>query len=399
MHPLDPEIQPPLPEALAAAPTPSAPQPPELFPPAPEPRPFDWLIWVFVGKQGLRAGWSIVIFAILAFLIAAVVGFAFVKLNLVHPGTVVFTARAAFFGEAIMFLTVAGAASLMALIERRRTLLAYNLIGPRRTLNFFAGFAAGFLALSLLVGALASGGWIHFGPVALSGAQVFKYGAMWAAAFLLVGCFEEGVCRCFLLFTLTRGINLWWALGIEAALCASLLVRVRGNGAWGVYVFALLGLLPCLLLHLKKAPSAGFWQAAWVTSTFFGYVHTGNNGENPIGIFAAAFVGFVFCVSVWLTGSAWWGIGCHAAWDWAETYFYGAADSGNVATGHFLTTGPTGNALWSGGADGPEGSLLVIGIILLLLAALLVIYDRRKLGSQGPDFRTWESTNPNHPRS
>ena len=101
---------------------------------------------------------------------------------------------------------------------------------------------------------------------------------------------------------------------------------------------ALLGVVPCLLLHLKRDPSAGFWQAAWVTSTFFGSGHTGNNGETWIGIFAAAAIGFVFCVSVWLTGSAWWAIGCHAAWDWGETYFYGTADSGFVAPGHFLTT-------------------------------------------------------------
>jgi len=48
-----------------------------------------------------------------------------------------------------------------------------------------------------------------------------------------------------------------------------------------------------------------------------------------------------------------------------------------VATGHLLKTTPMGNALWSGGTDGPEGSLLVLGIILLLLAALLVIYGRK----------------------
>jgi membrane protease YdiL (CAAX protease family) len=122
-------------------------------------------------------------------------------------------------------------------------------------------------------------------------------------------------------------------------------------------------LIPCLLLQLRKAESSGFWQAAWVTSTLFGFVHTGNGGENWIGIFAAAAIGFVFCVSVRVTGSAWWAIGCHTAWDWAETYFYGAADSGNVATGHYLTTSPAGNALWSGGTDGPEGSVLVLGVI------------------------------------
>jgi len=66
----------------------------------------------------------------------------------------------------------------------------------------------------------------------------------------------------------------------------------------------------------------------------------------------------------------------------AETYFYGAADSGMVASGHLLKTTPMGNALWSGGTDGPEGSLLVLGIILLLLAALLLIYGRKRQKEQ-----------------
>ena len=49
-----------------------------------------------------------------------------------------------------------------------------------------------------------------------------------------------------------------------------------------------------------------------------------------------------------------------------------------VAQGHYLTATPAGNALWSGGADGPEGSLLVIAVILLLLVALLVLYGRAR---------------------
>jgi hypothetical protein len=225
---------------------------------------------------------------------------------------------------------------------------------------------------------MAWGGWVHFGPVALSGAQIFTFAALWGVAFILTGFCEEGAFRCYLQSILTRGINFWWALGVVGAVCAELLLTAKGQGIWGVYAIALLGLGPCLVLHLKKVEGAGFWQAAWVTSTLFGFFHTGNNGENWIGIFAAGAIGFVFCVSVRLTGSAWWAIGCHAAWDWAETYFYGTADSGFVAKGHFLSTTPAGNALWSGGADGPEGSLLVLGIILLLLAALIMLYGRRK---------------------
>jgi hypothetical protein len=254
----------------------------------------------------------------------------------------------------------------------------YNLTGPRRFVHFLSGLVVGFASVSALVGALAWGGWIHFGPVTLSGAQIFTYAALWAVAFLMTGLGEEGSFRCFLQFTITRGVNFWWALGTVGIICLDLLLMGKGNGIWGVYVAALLGLAPCLWLHLKKAEGSNFWQAAWVTSTLFGYVHTGNGGENWIGIFAAAAIGFVFCVSIRLTGSAWWAIGCHAAWDWSESYFYGTADSGVVAQGHYLSTSPAGNVLWSGGADGPEGSLLVLGILVLLLAALIVIYGRRK---------------------
>jgi membrane protease YdiL (CAAX protease family) len=289
----------------------------------------------------------------------------------------ILTPKIAIIVELIQVLAVLGAVAVVAFLERRR-ILDYNLTGPRRISHFLSGLVAGFAALSALVGALAWGGWLHFGPVALSGLQIFSYAAAWGVVFLLTGLFEEGTFRCYLQFTLTRGINFWWALGVVGALCLDLLLRSKGNGVWGVYAIALLGLLPCLMLHIRKTPRSGFWQAAWVTSTLFGYIHTGNNGENWIGIFAAAFIGFIFCVSVRVTGSAWWAIGCHAAWDWAETFFYGTADSGLQPTGHYLSTSPAGNPLWSGGADGPEGSLLVLGVILLLLAALLLIYGRKR---------------------
>jgi membrane protease YdiL (CAAX protease family) len=374
---MEPEIQPPPPEAPPAPADTTL--PPESVAPTTKAKLLRGLRWTFLGSQGLRAGWSVLLFALVFVFLASCVGYVFVHLHLIGKKSD-FTASTAFFGELSAFLALAGAAAFVAFIERRRSLLAFNLTGPRRIPRFFSGLAAGFLALSALVGALTCGGWMHFGSIALSGAEIFKFGALWAVVFLMVGCVEEGLFRGYLQFTLTRGINFWWALGIVVAICLDLLLRSKGNGVWGVYIIALLGLFPCLMLQVRKAPQSGFWQAAWVTSTLFGYIHTGNGGENWIGIFAAAFIGFVFCVSVWVTGSAWWAIGCHAAWDWAETFFYGTADSGMVAPGHYLAASVPANAnpLWSGGADGPEGSVLVLGVILLMLAALLVIYGRKK---------------------
>ncbi|MGA2674261.1 MAG: CPBP family intramembrane glutamic endopeptidase [Terracidiphilus sp.] len=376
-NPIAPEIQPVPPAALAGEAAPEAALTPEDAVSDPEVAEYRGLRWIFIGSQGLRSGWSISIFVMLLMLFS--IGLSKAAVALYPPlKKFDFSPIMGLIGEGIPFLSLLGAAAIVALVERRRSLLAFNLTGPRRAFHFFGGAAAGFAALSALVGALVWGGWLHFGPIALSGAGIFEFAGMWAAVFLLVGCVEEGVFRCYLQFTLTRGINFWWALGIVGAVCLDLLLRAKGNGVWGVYIVALLGLVPCLWLHLKKAPGSRFWQAAWVTSTLFGFIHTTNNGENWIGIFAAAAIGFVFCVSIWVTGSAWWAIGCHASWDWAESYFYGTADSGLVAKGHYLTTTPAGNALWSGGADGPEGSLLVLGVILLLLVALFAIYGAGK---------------------
>jgi len=404
---MDPEVSEAQPRATAApsagagANGAGAVEPLNLSPHAKKPRDMHW---VLISSGGLRAGWSVLIAVIVYRLLSPILGTLAVG---IYPGleNFDFTPGAALFQELVPLLAMVAAGVVVSRIERR-SILDYNLRGPRPPTRFISGLAAGFAGLSALVGALAWGGWLHFGPIALSGAEILKFGALWAVVFLLVGCVEEGLFRCFLQFTLTRGINFWWALGVVGIVCIDLFLRSRGNpgiiafiwmdtprmlkgnSVWGVYATAFLGSVPCLLLYVKKIEGSNFWQAAWVTSTLFGFVHTTNGGENWIGIFAAAAIGFVFCVSVRVTGSAWWAIGCHAAWDWAETFFYGAADSGLPAQGHYLTTGPAGPALWSGGTDGPEGSVLVLGVILLLMVALLVIYGSgkpRRPGASNPE--------------
>jgi hypothetical protein len=356
----------------------------------------DGILWVCFGARGLRWGWSVALFLAVYFLellilspyLSAVFGAGDLSVR-------DFTAIRMSALEAVSLAMILVAASVVALVEGR-SLLDFNLRGPRGVRHFLAGLGAGFAALSLLVGALAMGGWIHFGGVALSGTAIMTNALLWGLCFLLVGCAEEGIFRCYLQSTLARSITFWQALGTVAFFSIDLLLKAWVNldilavlslnilktsvgGAPGVYALALLGVAPCLALHLRKAPGSSFWYAAWVTSTLFGFVHTGNGGENWVGIFQAAFVGVIFCVSIRVTGSAWWAIGCHAGWDWAQTYFYGTPDSGLVGKGHLLDSTITGNPLWSGGADGPEGSVLGVGVLLLLLAWLLARYGRRSV--------------------
>ena len=332
------------------------------------------LSWAIVGPNGVRSGWLVLLFYCLFRLFTYILSALFYAVapdmvgSEVSPLTVLAT-------EFIPFFAMIGAAAIMLPIARRRP-SDYNLRDSFGLRHFLSGLAIGFVALSALAGSLAMGGWARIGSRSVNPSKLILYGFAWALTFLLVAGVEEGIFRCYAQWTLTRGINFWWALAVVSGLCLYARLFVTGESTLGVYVFALLGLLPCFLLHVKRAPGSNFWQAAWATSTGFGFVHTLNHGENWIGIFAAASIGFAFCVSVWVTGSAWWAIGCHAAWDWAETYFWGTADSGFVAPGHVLSTSPIGNPLWSGGSDGPEGSLLIIPVVLLILAWLVLFYRR-----------------------
>jgi membrane protease YdiL (CAAX protease family) len=345
---------------------------------------------VFIGPQGLRAGWSILFAACLFYFLRIVFGTIFYTAGFVDENSGQ-TAASTIILELIPFLSMLVAGAAIALIERR-SILSYNLAGPRRLAGFALGAASGFIALTALIGALGLGGWLRFDSSALSGLSAFRFAALWGCAFLLVGCVEEGLFRCYLLSTLTRGLNFWWALAAVAIMCAWLRFHnPPGPSAFGVYIVAGLGLVPCYILHQRvkaqsdqkvKARSAAFWQAAWVTSTGFGLIHTFNHGENAIGIFAAAAIGFAWCASVRLTGSAFWAIGCHAAWDWGETFFYGTADSGLVPHGHLFTTTPAGNPLFSGGADGPEGSLFILGAIVLLVAFTLAARSLLRSGAK-----------------
>jgi len=344
-------------------------------PPAPPGETGDRLAWPFLNQGGLRAGWSILLAYCIYYFFRLVVGTIFFALKLVGD-RIDYAPGAMAANEAVPFLAMLSACVIMAVIEHRR-IADYNLKGPRPLRHAVSGFCAGLVALSVLVAILGAGGWLRFGPPALAGSAILRYATLWAFAYLLVAFTEEGLFRCYLQYTLTRGISFWWALPAQVALCLYAFLYARGDGAIGVYVSAAAGLIPCLILYRKAAAHNAFWQAAWVSSTFFGMVHTFNGGENWRGIFAAACIGFVFCVSIRVTGSAWWAIGCHAAWDWAETYVYGAADSGLPAQGHLLSVTPAGSPLLSGGTDGPEGSLFAFAAILLLLALVLMVHGRK----------------------
>jgi uncharacterized protein len=285
-----------------------------------------WLRWIFTGPNGIRAGWSVLIFA--AF-IAAATGALQLVLSLTHFEKPHGALSAGFLilAELISVATVLGATTVMARIEHR-SIWSYGLTGRHRLANFLLGCAGGFMSLCLVIGLLWAGGYIVFDGVALRGVQALFYGAESLFGFILVGVAEETIFRGYLLSTLGRGI--------------------------------------------------GFWPGAWLLSFLFAAAHIHNLGENGPGIAQVVLGGLVFCLMLRVTGSLWLSIGFHTMWDWGQSFFYGTPDSALLMQRHLLTTHPAGDPRFSGGAVGPEGSVLApIGLIII---PLLLVWYRRRMG-------------------
>jgi hypothetical protein len=98
-----------------------------------------------------------------------------------------------------------------------------------------------------------------------------------------------------------------------------------------------------------------------------------NSGESPIGLLTAGLVATVFYLSLWRTGALWWAIGFHPAWDWSESFLYGVPDSGLMVQHHLLAARPVGKPVLSGGATGPEGSIMTL--VIMALTILIILFS------------------------
>jgi membrane protease YdiL (CAAX protease family) len=145
-------------------------------------------------------------------------------------------------------------------------------------------------------------------------------------------------------------------------------------------MFLVVGLFEEFLLRgysqFTLSRGIGFWPSAVALSCAFGLAHLRNGGEHWTGLLAAACIGFFFCLTLRRTGSLWFAVGFHAAWDWGETYFYSVPDSGMVSPGHLLSSSLRGPDWLSGGSVGPEGSFLCFAVIALVWIAFDRLYPR-----------------------
>jgi len=256
--------------------------------------------------------------------LAALVGFAASKISWLKQGDVL-KPIVSLVNELILLIVLVICTWIMAKIEKRKV-ISYGFVSQNKFLPALIGSLWGFVSLSTLVLLMWKFGYITFNGFAIHGADIFTDALIYGLMFFIVGLFEEFLFRGYLQYTLTRGM--------------------------------------------------GFWAGTLVVAVFFTLAHISNGGETGLGLFSVALASLVFSVSLWYTRSLWWAIGFHAGWDWAQSYFYGTPDSGLLAQGHLLNSKVVGSKLWSGGTTGPEGSLFLIPVLILVIIGMYIAWHR-----------------------
>lgn len=260
----------------------------------------------FVGPNGPRAGWRLLIFAAifspLFYAASAIVDAMNRRLKADPESPLGVLILMGTFAVAVLL-----ASWLMAKIEGR-SLADYGLPWRRAFCKqFWQGAAISFASLTIFLAVLRFAGAFSFGFPGLHGLDILKYGAIWSLPVFLGALLEDFFYRGYLLFTLSTGI--------------------------------------------------GFWPAAVVSSLWMGGMHYLNpGGAHGLGPIAATEYCLVTCLVLRRTGDLWMPLGLHTAWNWGELFFYGVPSSGFTGRPHFLNSSFHGPEWLTGGTFGQDGT-------------------------------------------
>ncbi len=130
-------------------------------------------------------------------------------------------------------------------------------------------------------------------------------------------------------------------------------------------------LMPSLSVRYKP------WVGIGVSSLLFAFLHSLNPNLNAMGMLNLVLFGVFAALYALKEGSLWGICAYHSIWNWAQGNFFGFQVSGSQAAGGTLINLiETGNDLITGGGFGPEGGLVVTGV--LLISILLLVFWKLK---------------------
>jgi membrane protease YdiL (CAAX protease family) len=279
---------------------------------------------IFIGPNGLRAGWRLLIFMAIIMAMSAVARMILRRFfpDALDPAQL--TPMRIIVPDLLVCFILAAAAGIMSKIEGRR-LGQYGL--PRSEAlgkNFRVGLLIGLLATSSTLLAIFALRGVRFTSAAIHGTAIIAAAAAWGLAFLLAGLAEEFLFRGYAQFTLTTGM--------------------------------------------------GFWPSAFLLSGLFGLVHATNGGETVLGGLSVVSFGLLLCLFLRRTGNLWCAVGFHLGYDWGQTFLYGVPNSGLLPSQNLLNASFSGPHWLTGGTVGPEASVFCPIVLAIVAIAFSLKY-------------------------
>lgn len=149
----------------------------------------------------------------------------------------------------------------------------------------------------------------------------------------------------------------WQALELVAAVLSAIVVGFNEELAFRGYIMQRLG------------KAWGLPLAVVGSSILFGLAHVLNPNASALGIVSVCLSGLFYALAYLATGSLWLPMGLHMSWNLVQMHILGFPGSGHLRPS-LLRSVTHGPELITGGAFGPEGGIVVIGISLIAIAFL-----------------------------
>jgi uncharacterized protein len=283
---------------------------------------------IFHNGKELRAGWRLLIFCVLFYLVGRVVTWLLLRLHLpdyppLHPGDLMI-------GEGGTLIVALIATLIMAGLEHC-SLTVYGIPSIRKLFgrSFWMGVVWGLVMPSAVILLIYLSGGYRIHGLNLAGTELLKFAGLWLLANLLIGLSEEITYRGYFLYTLADGIGFW----------AAALINAIGFGA----------------LHYFLKPHER-WED-WVSVTLLTLFIT---------------------LALRRTGSLAFPIGMHAAFDFSFLYIFSGMNGGQFGVGRLLNAEFPGSIRVTGGLLGPEASWFCFLVTIAAIVALHFKYREAK---------------------
>ncbi len=123
----------------------------------------------------------------------------------------------------------------------------------------------------------------------------------------------------------------------------------------------------------------GSLVAILISSAVFGLAHAANPGANAFALFALSVeLGVMLSLAYMLTRNVWIAVGIHGGWNCMQSFVLGAENSGVRDPSSYFHTTLRGPEIMTGGAFGLEGSIVSLGLSVIVSACLLVLVARKR---------------------